>query len=59
MLAGGVYVPLQARIDEMDRKYADTPEARGFIESMRNEVRLYETYSDYYGYEFYVLRRAD
>ena len=43
----------------MDRKYADTPEARGFIESMRNEVRLYETYSDYYGYEFYVLRRAD
>lgn len=49
------YGPLEARLDERQRRPAD-PAARALLDSLRQEIELYRTYGDVYGYVFYVLR---
>lgn len=53
------HVPLKPRIEEIEAKYPGVEEARAVLEMTREEIRIYEEYSDYYGYEFLVLRRGD
>jgi hypothetical protein len=53
------YAPLRGRMEAMGRKYADNEEIQGMLEMTRTEIRMYEEYSDYYGNQFYVLRRSD
>ncbi len=38
-------------------KRPDDASAKGFIEYMRHEQRLYEKYKDYYGYVFYIGKK--
>ena len=52
------HVPLNPRIKELEAKYPEAEEARAVLEMTREEIRIYEDYSDYYGYEFLVLRRG-
>ncbi len=53
------YAPLRGRIEEMSRKYRDDKETEALVEMTRTEIRMYERYSDYSGYQFYILRRSD
>lgn len=38
-------------------KYAGNKAAEGFIAYQRHEIELYEKYSDYYGYAFYIGKK--
>ena len=53
------YTPLEKRLEEMSRKYPGDEAAEAVVEMTRTEIRMYESYSDYYGYQFYVLSRKD
>ena len=49
------YEPLRGRMAELEI----SPAAEAVIEETRAEMALFETYSDFYGYTFYVLRVRD
>jgi ubiquinone/menaquinone biosynthesis C-methylase UbiE len=53
----GYYVPLRERLTEFRRRHADD-EALGVAAMTEREMELFEAYSDYYGYAFYILRKA-
>lgn len=52
------YKPLQQRVVEFTAKYNDLPQARKIADEMQHEIDLYRKYSDYYGYVFYIMRKA-
>ena len=54
----GYYAPLRERLTEFRRRHADDEEALGVAATTEEEMRLFDTYSDDYGYAFYVLRRG-
>ena len=51
--------PLKPRLEYMEARYPDVEEAQAVLEMTKNEFRIYGEYSDYYGYEFLVLKRVD
>lgn len=51
------YTPMQARISELRRKYANNLEALAALEQLAAEPEMHRRYSDYYAYEFFVARR--
>ena len=51
------YMPLEARLQAMRDEYAADAEKLEVIESVQLEIDIYRQYSDYYGYEFFVMRR--
>ena len=53
------YGPLRERLGPFREKYADDPDAQAVVEMTEAEMELYDTYPDYYGYVFYVMRRSD
>jgi len=52
------YAPMERRIGEMRGKYADDAQALGVIDKLAEEPEMYRRHSDFYGYEFFVARRA-
>ena len=52
----GYYTPLCERLTEFRRRFADDEEALAVAAMTEREMELFEKYSDYYGYAFYVLR---
>jgi len=51
-----LYIPLEAKIPQMEEKYADHREALETLQLFRAEIEMYRKYSDYYGYLFFVMR---
>ena len=51
------YTPMQHRIEELRGKYANDAEAMTVIDQLAREPELHRLYSDYYAYEFFVVRR--
>lgn len=56
--AEGYYDPLRERLADFRRRYADDEDALGVAAMTEREMDLFKTYSDYYGYAFYILRRG-
>lgn len=54
----GYYRPMQARFADFLARHGDTPEARAVVEAEEAEIGLYERYSDFFGYGYYVARRT-
>lgn len=54
----GLYRPLQRRMDLLGHKYAANREAMAVLDASAQEIELYEKYSRYYGYVFYLMRAA-
>ncbi|MDJ0703773.1 MAG: class I SAM-dependent methyltransferase [Leptolyngbyaceae cyanobacterium MO_188.B28] len=50
------YTPLQARLQTLQEKYQENPEALTVIELHQQEIDLYRQYADFYGYVFYVMQ---
>ena len=50
------YGPLIKRLQEFRKANAHDKDALQIADMTDNEIRLFENYSDYYGYEFYILR---
>ena len=52
------YRPLQDNVTAFRRRYHDAPDARELADQCQNEIDVWHAYSEFYGYEFVVLRRA-
>jgi len=53
------YAPMERRIEELRDKYAADDETLGVLRHLEQEPAMHRKYSDYYAYEFFVLRRAE
>ena len=51
------YTPMEIRIEELRGKYKDDKEALAVLEQLAQEPAMHRRYSDYYAYEFFVVRR--
>ncbi|MDY7001465.1 MAG: class I SAM-dependent methyltransferase, partial [Thermodesulfobacteriota bacterium] len=51
--------PLKERMRLMEEKYPNDEAAGAVLKRLRHEIDMYDRYKDYYGYEFFVMRRAD
>ncbi len=50
------YGPMHQRITALRAKYADRPENLAGLDGEQAEIDLFQQYSNWYGYEFYLLR---
>ncbi len=53
------YLPMQEQLIRLDRKYQGNEIASGIFEEMKNEINLYKKFSDFYGYEFFIMQRIN
>lgn len=53
------YKPLDERVKSMRDNYRDNLQAQAFFDALDKEIDMYRTYSDYYGYVFYIMQRID
>jgi SAM-dependent methyltransferase len=51
------YTPMESRIEELRGKYAGDAEALAALSEIAREPEMHRRHSDYYGYEFFVVRR--
>lgn len=51
------YTPMEARIAELRRKYAEDGEAQAILNQLAQEPELHRRHADCYAYEFFVARR--
>ena len=54
----GYYGPLLANREAFLADHGNSPEAHTVLEEMAKEVAMYEKYSKYYGYVFYLARKV-
>ncbi len=50
------YTPMEMRIEEMRSKYADDGEVLTLLDQIKQEPTMHRRHSDYYAYEFFVVR---
>lgn len=53
------YTPMEARINEMRSRYQGDPEALAVLDEVAQEPERHRRLSDFYGYEFFVVRLMD
>jgi len=51
------YLPMEKRIKELKKKYYDNKIALQVFEECEKEIKIYNKYSDYFGYEFFVMQK--
>lgn len=52
------YLPMEEQIAAMHEKYTNNEEAKSVLIEAQREIDFYRAYSKYYGYEFFVMRKA-
>jgi SAM-dependent methyltransferase len=50
------YTPIEGKLPALRDRFRDQPDLLEVVEMHQREIDLFRTYSDYYGYEFYVMR---
>jgi SAM-dependent methyltransferase len=53
------YTPMETRIKELRRKYADDDEAQAVLDQLAQEPAMHRKHSSYYAYEFFVARLVE
>ncbi len=51
------YSPMEKRIKELEKKYYNNKIALQTFEECKKEINMYTKYSDYYGYEFFIMQK--
>ncbi len=51
------YLPMEKELPRLNKKYEGNETALGVFEGFRNEIDLYRKYSEFYGYEFFVMQK--
>jgi len=51
------YVPMEKSIHKLKKKYHDNTVALQVFAECEKEIKMYETYSDFYGYEFFIMQK--
>jgi hypothetical protein len=44
-------------INHLKKNYQATPAALQVFAEFEKEIKMYEQYSDYYGYEFFIMQK--
>ncbi len=52
------YTPMERRIEVLRGKYAGNSDALGVLDQLAQEPEMHRRHSDYYAYEFFVVRRT-
>jgi ubiquinone/menaquinone biosynthesis C-methylase UbiE len=52
------YSPIQAQIEPFLARWNYSSEAQAFVNSVKEEISVYEKYGRLYGYEFYIARKT-
>ncbi len=50
------YTPIQARLPMLRQKYQGDAEAKEILNATEKEIAMYQKYSEWYGYVFYVMQ---
>jgi ubiquinone/menaquinone biosynthesis C-methylase UbiE len=53
------YLPMEKELTRLTKKYQGNEIALGIFEEMKNEINLYKKFSDFYGYEFFIMQRIN
>ncbi len=53
------YLPMEEELSRLIKKYQGNEIALGIFEEMKNEINLYKKFSDFYGYEFFIMQRIN
>ena len=53
------YLPMEEELTRLNKKYQGNEIALGIFEEMKNEIELYKKFSDFYGYEFFIMQRIN
>jgi SAM-dependent methyltransferase len=53
------YLPMEEELTRLNEKHQGNEIALGIFEEMKNEVNLYKKFSDFYGYEFFIMQRIN
>jgi SAM-dependent methyltransferase len=53
------YLPMEEELSRLNKKYQGNEVALGIFEEMKDEINFYKKYSDYYGYEFFIMQRVN
>jgi ubiquinone/menaquinone biosynthesis C-methylase UbiE len=51
------YAPMKKRINELKKKYQGNKIALHMFEECEKEIKIYHTYSDFFGYEFFIMQK--
>lgn len=51
------YSQMNKEIKKLQKKYHDNPMALQVFENSEKESKMYNVYSDYYGYEFFIMQK--
>ena len=50
---------MQSRFDEFLERHGQSAQAKAIVEEEKDEIALYEKYSDYYSYGVYVAKKLE
>ena len=53
------YLPMEEELTRLYKKYGGNEIALGVFEEMKNEIDLYRQFSDFYGYEFFIMQKIN
>jgi hypothetical protein len=53
------YLPMGEELTRLNKKYQGNRIALGIFEEMRNEIDLYKKFSEFYGYEFFIMQKIN
>ena len=53
------YLPMEKELNRLNKKYQGNKLALDVFEEMRNEISLYNKFSECYGYEFFIMQKPD
>ena len=51
------YQPLESRLNRLQEKYREQPQALAVLAQEQREMDLYRRYGDWYGYSFFVMQK--
>lgn len=52
------YIPMEKELDHMENKYRENEVASVFLSQMRQEIEMYRQYGDFFGYEFFIMKKV-
>lgn len=52
------YVPMQKRLDSIEKEYKGNEEAESIIEFSRKEMEIFRKHSEEYGYAFFIMQKG-
>ncbi len=53
------YLPMEEELCRLNKKYQGNEIALGIFEEMKKEINFYKKFSDFYGYEFFIMQRIN